>query len=39
LVDELYKKPVPFVDNYSNTLQEPVVLPSKLPVALLVNNF
>ena len=36
LLNDLYKKPVLFVPNYANTLEEPVILPAKIPVALLL---
>lgn len=35
LVDNLAKKPVPFIPNFTNTLEEPLVLPAKIPLALI----
>ena len=37
LLEDIEKKTVPFVPNYENTLEEPVVLPAKVP-NLLVNG-
>ncbi len=36
ILDALHKKPVPFMPNFSNTTEEPIVFPAKLPISLIM---
>jgi len=39
LLDNINKNSVNFINNYDDTLKEPIILPAKLPFSLLIDSF